>query len=314
MWRIFGMIDRNSIIKRAIEECLEEMYSKAQPSASYKELIEKVKAKEIIEGPKDRILDRYYLSQEEFKYIKNKYSAAYGFEPKWVEYIEILEDYLKNGGNKDKYIPTTMEEDGQIHPGHRSYEKVLPLRTQIHNLIQDEELADKVSDLVFNTIEDCKDYYKFDNTSQIFDYHICLGASPTSNKETVRKYWESQGKTIEFEDRNPLLFWDKEYYGSSFEKIFEDEYGENWKEIWDKKYQDKLEEDKKRREEELKKWEDYKPSPKFKVGDLVRSKEDTIAREVFAIQEDGYRIVGGFIPFEEENKWYHCYEQFKNYI
>ena len=308
------MIDRDTILKRAIEECLEEMYSKAQPSASYKELIEKVKSKEITDGPEDRVLDRYYLSQEEFEYIKNKYSTAYGFEPKWVEYIEILEDYLKNGGNKDKYIPTTMKEDSQINPGHRSYEKVLPLRTQIHNLIQDEELANKVSDLVFNTIKDCKDYYRFDNTNQIFDYHICLGASPTSNKETVRKYWESQGKTIEFEDRNPLLFWDKEYYGSSFEEIFEVVYGENWKEIWDKKYQDKLEEDKKRREEELKKWEDYTPPPKFKVGDLVRCKEDTIAREVFAIQEGGYRIVGGFIPFEEENKWYHCYEQFKNYI
>ena len=43
----------------------------------------------------------------------------------------------------------------------------------------------------------------------------------------------------------------------------------------------------------------------FKIGDLVRSKEDPIAREVFAIQEDGYRVVGDFIPFEDENKWYH---------
>lgn len=308
------MLDRDVVIKRAIEECLEEMYSKAQPSASYKELIEKVKSKEVIDNSENRILDRYYLSQEEFEYIKNKYSTAYGFEPKWREYIEILENYLKKGGNKDKYIPSTMEEDGHINPGYRSYEKVKPLRTQIHNLIQDEELANKVSDLVFNTIEDCKDYYRFDNTSQIFDYHICLGASPTSNKETVRKYWESQGKTIEFEDRNPLLFWEKDYYGSNFEEVFEDEYGKDWKEFWDKQYQDKLEEDKKRREEELKKWKNYKLPPKFKVGDLVRCKEDTVAREVFAIQEDGYRIVGGFIPFEEESKWYHCKEQFKNYI
>ena len=308
------MIDRDVIIKRAIEECMEEMYLKAQPSANYKELIEKVKSKEIIDNSEDRVLDRYYLSQEEFEYIKNKYAEAYGFEPKWREYIEILEDYLKKGGNKDKYIPDTMEEDGHINPRYRSYEEVKPLRTQIYNLIQDEELANKVSDLVFNTIKDCKDYYRFDNTNQVFDYHICLGASPTSNKETVRKYWESQGKTIEFEDRNPLLFWDKDYYGSDFEEIFEDEYGKDWKEFWDKQYQDKLEEDKKRREEKLKKWEDYKLPPKFKVGDLVRCKEDTIAREVFAIQEDGYRIVGGFIPFEEESKWYHCKEQFKNYM
>ena len=308
------MLDRNVIIKRAIEECLEEMYSKAQPSASYKELIEKAKSKEIIDNSEDRVLDRYYLSQEEFEYIKNKYSEAYGFEPKWKEYIEILEEYLKKGGNKDKYIPSTMEEDGSIHPGYRSYEKVKPLKEQLKEIIHDDKKLDKVVNVVMSTIKDCKDYYRFDRTQEIFDFHICLGASPTTNKDTVKKYWESQGKHIEIEDRNPLLFWDKEYYGSEFENAFEEEYGPNWKEYWDKKYQEKLEEDKKRREEELKKWENYKSSPKFKIGDLVRSKEDSVAREVFAIQEDGYRIVGGFIPFEDENKWYHCKEQFKSYI
>ena len=39
------MLDRDIIIKRAIEECMEEMYQKAQPSTSYKELVEKVKTK-----------------------------------------------------------------------------------------------------------------------------------------------------------------------------------------------------------------------------------------------------------------------------
>ena len=308
------MLDRDVIIKRAIDECMEEMYQKAQPSASYKELVEKVKSKELFESFENPIHNRYYLSQEEFKYIKDKYSDAYGFKPHWREDIEILEEYLKKGGNKDKYIPNTMEEDGNINPGYRSFEKIKPLRTQIHDLIQDEDLANKVTDLVFDTIKECKNYYRFDKTQEIFDFHICLGASPTSNKETVKKYWESQGKPVEIEDRNPLLLWEMDEYGDEFEEVMIDEYGEEWKEFWDKLYQDKLAEDKKRREEECKKWENYKPSPKFKVGDLVRSKEDTIAREVFAIQKDGYRIVGGFIPFEDEDKWYHCYEQFKNYL
>lgn len=306
------MLDRDIIIKRAIDECMEEMYQKAQPSASYKELVEKVKAKDICDSHEDPIYNRYYLSMEEFDYIKNKYSEAYGFKPHWKEDIEVLEEYLKKGGNKDKYIPTTMEEDGSIHPGYRSYDKVKPLRSQIHELIADEDVANKVTDLVFNTIKECKNYYRFDKTQEIFDFHICLGASPTSNKETVKKYWESQGKSVEIEDRNPLLLWDKDYYGSEFENAMLDEYGPDWKEFWDEKYQDKLEEDKKRREEELKKWENYKPAPKFKVGDLVRSKEDSIAREIVDIQEDGYKTVRGFIPFEDENKWYHCYERFKN--
>ena len=41
------MLDRDNIIQRAVHECLEEMYAKAQPSASYKELIEKVKSGKI---------------------------------------------------------------------------------------------------------------------------------------------------------------------------------------------------------------------------------------------------------------------------
>ena len=307
------MLSKEVIIKRAIDECMEEMYSKAQPSVNYKELIEKVKSGEIEDSRENPVYNRYYLSQEEFNYIKNKYSEAYGFKPRWKEYIEILEEYLKKGGNKYKYIPETMEEDGTIHLGYRSYEKVKPLRVQIQNLISDENLSNKVTDLVFDCIKNCKNYYQFDNTEQIFDFHICLGGSPTSNKETVKKYWESQGKTIEIKDKNPLLLWEIDEYGSEFEDIMLDEYGPDWKEFWDKQYQDKLEEDKKRREEELKKWENYKLPPKFKVGDLVRSKEDSTAREVFAIQPDGYRVVGDFIPFEEENKWYHCYEQFKNY-
>lgn len=307
------MLDRDVIIKRAIDECMEEMYLKAQPSVSYKELIEKVKFGEIEDSHENPVYNRYYLSQEEFEYIKNKYSEAYEFKPHWREDIEILEEYLTKGGNKDFYIPETMEEDGSTHPGYRSFAKVKPLKEQLKEIIHDDKKLDKVVNVVMSTIKDCKDYYRFDRTQEIFDFHICLGASPTTNKDTVKKYWESKGKPIEIEDRNPLLLWEMDYYGKDFEEVMLDEYGPNWKEYWYKKYQEKLEKDKKRREEERKKWENYKSSPKFKIGDLVRSKEDSVAREVFAIQEDGYRIVGGFIPFEEENKWYHCYEQFKNY-
>lgn len=307
------MLDRDVIIKRAIDECMEEMYQKAQPSASYKKLIEKVKSGELKDSSDEPLYKRYYISQEEFEYIRNKYKEAYNIKSTWRDNIELLESYLTEGGTKDKYIPTRMDDDGGIHPGYRSYEKVKPLVNQIEELLGNKELAESITKLILDNITECKDYYRFDREEIGFDWQVTLGCAPTSNKDAVKKYWESQGKTIEIEDRNPLLLWEMDEYGSEFEEIMLDEYGEEWKEFWDKQYQNKLEEDKKRKEEERKKWEDYKPAPKFKVGDLVRSKDDSIAKEVFAIQEDGYRVVGGFIPFEEENKWYHCYEQFKNY-
>ena len=82
------MLDRDVIIKRAIDECMEEMYLKAQPSVSYKELIEKVKSGEIEDSHENPVYNRYYLSQEEFEYIKNKYVEAYDFTPQWRENIE----------------------------------------------------------------------------------------------------------------------------------------------------------------------------------------------------------------------------------
>lgn len=307
------MLDRDVIIKRAIDECFEEMYLKAQPSANYKEMIENVKSGEIQDSESNPVYERHYLSQEEFEYIRNKYVEAYGFKPHWREDIEMLEEYLNKGGNKDFFVPTTMEEDGSIHPGYRSYEKVKPLKEQLADIIKNDDKLNKVMDIIMNTINECKDYYRFDQTQEIFNFHVCLGASPSGNKKKVKEYYESKGKSIEIEDRNPLLFWEKDYYGSEFEEVMEEECGENWKEYWDKKYQDKLAKDKIEREERLKEFNSRKLPLKFKIGDLVRSKEDTIAREVFAIQPDGYRIVGGFIPFEEADKWYHCYEQFKQY-
>lgn len=308
------MIDRDIIIKRAIEECLEEMYAKAQPSVSYKELVKKVKSGEIEDSHENPVYKRYYLSQEEFDYIRNKYAEAYDLKPKWREYIELLEEYLTKGGTKDKYIPETMEEDGSTHPGYRSYENVKSLKEQLKDVIRDDKTLDKAIDIVMSNIKDCKNFYRFDRDCETFTFSVCLGASPTSNKETVEKYWESQGTPIKIIDRNPLLLWDMDYYGSEFEEVMQDEYGDNWEEFWQERLKEKREEEareRKARQEELK---NYKLPPKFKIGDLVRSKEDPIAREVFAIQPDGYRIVGGFIPFEEENKWYHCYEQFKNYL
>ena len=76
------MLDRDNIIQRAVHECLEEMYAKAQPSANYKELIEKVKSGKIEDSHENPVYNRHYLSQEEFEYIKNKYIEAYDFTPR----------------------------------------------------------------------------------------------------------------------------------------------------------------------------------------------------------------------------------------
>lgn len=311
------MLDRSNIIQRAVDECYEEMYQKAQPSISYKELIQKVKSGEIEDSHDNPVYKKYYLSQEEFEYIRNKYKEAYNIKSTWEDNITLLEDYITKGGTKDKYIPTTMDNTGFVRPGYRSYSKVKPLKEQLSEVVHDTKKLNKIYEIIMNNINDCKTYYRFDREEISFDWTTTLGCSPTSNKEEVIEYWKSQGRDITIEDRNPLLLWDRDYYDDEFEDVMLEEYGKHWKEDWDKKYQEKLAKEEAEKEAKLKEYQEElekHPIRKFKIGDLVRSKEDSIAREVFAFQEDGYRVVGGFIPFEDENKWYHCYEQFKNYV
>ena len=64
---------------------------------------------------------------------------------------------------------------------------------------------------------------------------MSLGHAPTSNKETVKKWWkEHYNHDVEIEDRNPNLLWAMDEYGNEFEEIMEDEYGADWKQItWD---------------------------------------------------------------------------------
>lgn len=245
------MLDREQIIQKAYTECMAEMYAKAQPSADYYQLLEDAKNGKI--GKDERVYERYYLSYEEFIHIRDKYVKAYGLQETWKSNIEVLEDYLINGGTKDKYIQSRTDADGHYHPGYRGYEKVKPIKEQIEKILNDgfasgevspfvkNVIKDKIVETVLNTISDCKEFYRFDREEADFNCAIALGASPTSNKETVIEYWKSQGKDIEIIERNPLLIWERDFYGDEFEEVMEYEYGENWKQECDDKWKAEIE-------------------------------------------------------------------------
>ena len=67
---------------------------------------------------------------EEKIHIIVTYKIKIGNE-EYLNCVEIVEKYLKEGGNKDKYIPEKVEPNGFKHPGYRSYEKVPPLKEHI---------------------------------------------------------------------------------------------------------------------------------------------------------------------------------------
>ena len=238
------MLDRDQVIRKAYTECMAEMYAKAQPSADYYQLLEDAKNGKI--GKDEKVYERYYLSYEEFIYIRDKYIKAYGLQATWKSNIEVLEDYLINGGTKDKYIESRTDENGHYHPGYRGYEKVAPIAEQIKRILESDigednatnKICNKITETVLNTITNCKEFYRFDREESDFNCSVALGASPTSNKETVIEYWKSQGKDIEIIERNPLLIWERDYYGDEFEEVMKDEYGEDWEQQFNKKWEE----------------------------------------------------------------------------
>ena len=275
------MLNRDKIIKRAIDECYAELFAKAQPKVDYKQLLEDAKAGKIDES-ETPVYNRYYVSHDEFKYITDKYIDAYGLKESWTSDMDLAINYLKDGGSKDKYVEAYTDEHGNYHPGYRDYDKVPPIKESIKDIIahsenessfsaeQIDKLAQDITDKVLQNMEDCQNFYRFDRDGSKFMYSVALGGpSPTSNKQTVIDYWKKQGKDIKIVDKNPLLLWEMDYYGDEFEEVMEDEYGKKWKKIWNKKWQDKIAEDKKKSEEIQKRFEEVMEKT-GKKGELIQ--------------------------------------------
>ena len=237
------MISRKEILDNAVHDCYKEMYAKAQPSADWDKILQEYK--DGTRGKDERVYDQHYLSQEEFSYIVNKYIDAYNIQSHWRDNIELLEKYLNKGGSKDKYIDPVYNDDGDmVSPGYRGYEDVDPIKNQIlkevSKIVCDDTLANSLTDnivnIVMNTINECKNFYKFDREESSFRMSTALGASPSSNANEVRQYWKDKtGEDIVIEERNPKLFWyrDRGYTDEELAEEFDDP---NWKENLDKEW------------------------------------------------------------------------------
>lgn len=255
------MLDRSEVIKKALHDCLCEMYAKAQPEADWDNILEEYRTGKLTKD--DRVYERHYLSMDEFLYIRDKYKEAYNIKKTWCPNIEFLENLLKEGGLKDKYNPDWTDKYGIHHPGYRSAEDVKPLKDQISDIIKEfdsSEAAQELGEIIYNkvidTIENYKNFYKFDREEDQFDISTSLGGSPIGNKETVQKWWkENYNQDIEIEERNPKLFWyrDNDYTDEDLANEFD---SDNWKEIVDKEWEEEKEAKKREQEERLKKFQE----------------------------------------------------------
>lgn len=284
------MLTREEILNKAYHDCMCEMYAKAQPEADWDNIIEEYRTGKL--GKEDRVYERHYLSMDEFLYIRDKYKEAYNIKKTWIPNLEFLEELLNKGGLKDKYNPDWTDEQGNHHPGYRSAEDVKPLKEQIFDIIKEfdsPEAAQEIGEIIYNkvidTIENYKDFYRFDREADDFDVNISLGASPCTNADTVKKWWkENYNQDIEIEERNPRLFWyrDMEYTDEDLAEEFD---SENWKEIVDKEWEEEKAKKKRKQEEALKaleeEYEKFKNSShKDPIGDHGDDAKEVISKAI----------------------------------
>lgn len=184
---------RKCILERAVEECLDEMYRKSQPSITWEEVLKGHKEGKYNEN--NTVIDQHYLSQDEYTDIKERYMHMYNIHNDWKDDADLMIDYLEKGGTKDKYIPAITDETG-YHPGHRGYEKTPKLIDALKEFLSEED-AQKATDKVLELMNECKNFYRGDREESDFTFSV-LNYSPTCNKEAVQEFW---GDKVKIYDR-----------------------------------------------------------------------------------------------------------------
>lgn len=213
-------MDRQTVLSEAINNCMKELYSLAQPSVIWDEFVQEnvefnVKYKEwndwktkktshpewedksITEciGPKP--FEFYYLPKDIMKDICNSYIDAYQLDSQQelLNIIQILKNYCKEP-IISKYIEG---ENGE--PGYRGYEHPDNLEKEINKIIDDEDTSEYLQNKFFKFLDMAGKFFNWNGDLNTFNVNVYLGASPNSNKEAVIENWKKyRNKDIEIDD------------------------------------------------------------------------------------------------------------------
>ena len=227
------MITRDSILSKAIEECMKELYSLALPSISWEDFIEenriyREREKKWVNLPKENKISHieycgpkpfefYYIPKEIMKDIVDSYIYSYKLDQKQelLDTIEILKNYCKDPV-VDKYIE---EENGSSR--YKEYEHCDNLETELNQLFKeyfgDSEtdshyVGKEVQNKFFEFLDMAGKFFNWNSELNYFSTSIYLGASPNSNKEAVIENWKKyRNQDIEINEEQIK----KEYYGDN---------------------------------------------------------------------------------------------------
>lgn len=185
-------LNRNIILKRAMFDCLNELYEHAQPQLQ----------STAEEAYKNGTLDWsiYYIPDFIYRNIVDKYCEAYNIKDDWDIHFDLIKQYFEKGGKKTIWVePDTT---GNIH-GFSSSERIPPISDTISSVlssyINDSESLNhstsKICADILDYINSCQNYYHHGSEAINFRFNIS-NAAPNSNLKYVREYWRKVDPTI----------------------------------------------------------------------------------------------------------------------
>lgn len=220
------MKSRSDVLSHAVTECLQELYSLAQPYVTWedfikenqeykkkeedwKEFAREVPIKEFC-GPAP--YEFYYIPREVMKEICDSYVHAYKLDSKQnlLDIIETLKSYCKEPV-VDKYINEHTDEHGNHHPGHRGYAYPDNLKKEINKILIGidetnicfEDMAEEIQEKFFEFLDMAGNFFNWNVELNSFNMRVYLGPSPNSNKEVVIDNWKKyRNKEIEINENN----------------------------------------------------------------------------------------------------------------
>lgn len=233
-------MNRTDVLSQAVDQCIKEIYSYAQPKVEWNKFLEENKdyskkykeweqssdenkpsLKEL--GP--RPYEFYYIPKEIIKDICDSYVYAYRIDQQQelLDTIETLKNYCKEP-IVDKYI-----EGKNGYPGYRGYDHPDNLEKELRKIIKSAEnipldkkesyekyynkLIEDVHNKFFEFLDMAGNFYNWNRDLNNFNVSVYLGPSPNSNKKAVIDNWKKYRNKYIVIDEEQIK---KEYYGEDY--------------------------------------------------------------------------------------------------
>ena len=230
------MINRDDVLSKAVDDCLEELYTLVVPKITWEEFKEECKIysekykKWEYERKTNSELDKksrteyigpapyefYFLPREITKDICDSYVRAYKIDnqQELLDTIETLKNYCKEP-IIDKWI-----EGENGFPGHRGYDHPDNLEKEIRKILDPDnstfvgDLSTRILNTFFEFLDMAGKFFNWNRDLNSFNMTVYMGPSPNSNKEAVIKNWkEYRNQDIEIDEEQIK----KDYYGEELD-------------------------------------------------------------------------------------------------